>query len=370
MGCPFRGLREDQCAHRDTDPPIQPFAVLGGSSRQEWVKRWHSRSHQNHTTMNDSVLDSESESLLDNPIWNSLATQHAHLAIGADIGHGLARRYPSDISPLSAVQELTPEAYADLAAIVPEGDVAVLFLENSVEIPAGWQLLRDGTLVQMICPAVPGQPSFAETILPMTAADFPEMVDLAKLTEPGPFREHTANLGGFVGIRVDGHLAAMAGQRLAPTGFAEVSAVCTHPDFRGRGFAQTLVASVTRNIHSEGRTPFLTSFEANTGAIRIYHQVGFVHRRTFQLAVLKPPSPPHRHHEGGKLLIRRRVLWERRGLTNYDETHADEYKVANHPLLLKLDGRAINTARLDDFGNGAGAVRIVAIEPDLQRQGH
>jgi len=241
--------------------------------------------------MNDSALHFESEALLDNPIWNSLATRHAHLAIGVHIGHGLARRYPADIGPLSAVQELTSEAYADLAAIVPEGDVAVLFLENSLEIPTGWQLLRDGTLVQMVCPTVPDRPSLAEAILPMTSADFPEMVTLASLTEPGPFRDHTANLGGFAGIRVDGRLAAMAGQRLAPTGFAEVSAVCTHPDFRGRGYAQALVAAVTRNIHSEGRMPFLTSFEANTGAIRIYQQVGYVHRRTFQLAVLKPPPP-------------------------------------------------------------------------------
>jgi len=254
--------------------------------------------------MNDSSLHFENEALLDNPIWNSLATRHAHLAIGAHIGHGLARRYPADIGPLSAVQEPTSAAYADLAAIVPPDDVAVLFLENSPEIPAGWQLLRDGTLVQMVCPTVPDRPSLAEAILPMTSADFPEMVTLANLTEPGPFRDHTARLGGFVGIRVNGRLAAMAGQRLAPTGFAEVSAVCTHPDFRGRGYAQALVAAVTRDIHSEGRTPFLTSFEANTGAIRIYHQVGFVHRRTFQL------SPQARHHllmspdEGGNFLFR------------------------------------------------------------------
>ena len=239
--------------------------------------------------MNDSALHFENEALLDNPIWNSLITSHAHLAIGADTGHGLARRYPADIGPLSAVQELTSEAYADLAAIVPEGDVAVLFLENSPEIPAGWQLLRNGPLVQMVCPAVPDPPSLAEAILPMTSTDFPEMVTLARLTEPGPFRDHTANLGGFVGIRVDGRLAAMAGQRLAPAGFAEVSAVCTHPDFRGRGYAQALVAAVTRNIHSQGRMPFLTSFAANAGAIRIYQQVGFIHRRTFQLTVLKPP---------------------------------------------------------------------------------
>ena len=122
--------------------------------------------------MNDSAPHFESEALLDNPIWNSLATRHAHLAIGAHLGHGLARRYPADIGPLSAVQEPTAEAYADLAAIVPQDDVAVLFLEHSLQIPAGWHLLRDGTLVQMICPTVPDRPSLAEAILPMKPTDF------------------------------------------------------------------------------------------------------------------------------------------------------------------------------------------------------
>lgn len=166
-------------------PPSNAFAVLGKSSFQKRVKLWRPGSHPNHNTMTDSSLHFESEALLDNPIWNSLVTCHAHLAIGANIGHRLVRRYPADIGPLSAVQELTSEAYADLAAIVPENDVAVLFLKNSVEIPAGWQLLRDGTLVQMVCPTVPDWPSLAEAILPLPSADFPEMVALASLTSLG-----------------------------------------------------------------------------------------------------------------------------------------------------------------------------------------
>jgi ribosomal protein S18 acetylase RimI-like enzyme len=227
------------------------------------------------------------EGLLDNPIWNSLTTGHAHLAVGANAGRGLARRYPVDIGPLSAFEEPTSEAYADLAAIVPEGDAAVLFLRDQPEVAAGWQLVRGGTLVQMICRTVPDQPALDDAILPMQPADFPEMAALAELTEPGPFRSQTASLGGFLGVRVGGRLAAMAGQRVSLTGFAEVSAVCTHPDFRGRGYAQALVAAVARNIHAGGRIPFLTSFEANAGAIRVYRQVGFVFRRTIQLAVLK-----------------------------------------------------------------------------------
>jgi ribosomal protein S18 acetylase RimI-like enzyme len=240
--------------------------------------------------MATSLLHPQSDALLDNPIWNSLVTRHSHFALGERTGNGLARRYPSDIGPLSALQEPTPEAYADLAAIVPQGDIAVLFLEDKPEVPSGWELLRDGTLVQMVCPMIPDQPSIDDAIFTLEPADTAEMVALADLTEPGPFRQGTSRLGGFLGIRVDGRLAAMAGQRLSPAGFSEVSAVCTHPDFRGRGYARALVAAVTRNIDLEGRLPFLTSFEANTGAIRIYQQVGFILRRTFQLAVLKPPS--------------------------------------------------------------------------------
>ena len=239
--------------------------------------------------MNDQFASFENETLLDNPIWNSLTAGHAHLALGAGIGENLARRYPSDIGPLSAFAEPSPAAYADLAMTIPPGDIGVLFLRDPPEIPAGWELVRDGVLVQMVCLEVPSNPETAEAIIPMESKDFPEMEELATLTEPGPFRSNTGILGGFVGIRIGGRLAAMAGQRLSPTGFAEVSAVCTHPDFRGRGLAKALVGAVARNIHAERKIPFLTSFEANSGAIRVYRQVGFVLRRSFYLAVLKPP---------------------------------------------------------------------------------
>jgi len=239
--------------------------------------------------MNGSAAGLADDALLDNPIWNSLAMDHAHLAMGEKVGRGLARRYPSDIGPLSGLRQQTSEAFTDLAAIVPRGDVAVLFLQEGARLPQGWQVVRDGVLVQMVCPAL-HEDSSRFGILSLDAGDFPEMVALASLTEPGPFRANTATLGGFLGIRIDGRLAAMAGRRLSPAGFSEISAVCTHPDFRGRGYAQALVAAVARNIFAEGRMPFLTSFEANVGAIRIYRQLGFVLRRRFQLAVLQPPA--------------------------------------------------------------------------------
>jgi predicted GNAT family acetyltransferase len=228
------------------------------------------------------------EALLDNPIWSSLTTDHANLAIGIGIGGGRARRYPTSIGPLAAFHEPTLEAYSDLATVIPDNDHAVLLLASTPNLPDGWQLLRGGLIVQMTCHTIPDKAPLATVLEPLGQADFPEMMALASLTEPGPFREHTGLLGGFIGIRVDGRLAAMAGRRLAPTGFAEVSAVCTHPDFRGRGYARSLVAEVARRIHADGCIPFLTSYESNTAAIKIYEEIGFSLRRQFELAVVRP----------------------------------------------------------------------------------
>jgi predicted GNAT family acetyltransferase len=236
---------------------------------------------------NKPFAPSLSEALLDNPIWYSLTTCHSHIAMGADIGGGLARRYPTDIGPLAAFQEPTVEAYADLARMVPENDHVVLAFESSPILPQGWHALREeAVVVQMICRAVPDKSPLAAMVEPLGPADFPEMMALASVTEPGPFREHTAQLGSFSGIRIQGRLVAMAGQRLAPTGFSEISAVCTHPDFRGHGYARSLVTEIARTIHANGCIPFLTSYDSNTGAIHIYEKVGFSLRRKFRLAVV------------------------------------------------------------------------------------
>jgi predicted GNAT family acetyltransferase len=253
---------------------------------------WQAIGSQEEMTTRDSPMSKplpgfRDEALLDNPIWYSLTTDHANLAIGADVGSGLARQYPTNIGPLAAFLEPTLEAYSDLARVIPENDHAVLLLASTPNLPEGWQLLRGGLIVQMICHTVPDKSPLAAVLEPLGPADFPEMMALASLTEPGPFREHTGQLGGFIGIRVDGRLAAMAGRRLAPTGFAEVSAVCTHPDFRGRGYARSLVTEVARRIHADGCVPFLTSYESNTAAIKIYEEIGFSLRRQFQLAVVR-----------------------------------------------------------------------------------
>jgi ribosomal protein S18 acetylase RimI-like enzyme len=228
------------------------------------------------------------ETLLDNPIWNALTTRQSHFGIGGV----RARRFDSAIGPLSGINEQSDEAYAELAQLLAPSEIAILFLTEAPRLSQAWKTLRSGLLTQMICRGEPVPPSRAGkdgelfTIESLTARDVPEMLELVRLTEPGPFARRTIELGGYLGIRDGGRLAAMAGQRLAPSGFTEVSAVCTHPDFRGRRYAQLLVATVAQRIRERGETPFLTLMASNTSAFRVYEAAGFKTRRTLELAVI------------------------------------------------------------------------------------
>jgi GNAT superfamily N-acetyltransferase len=224
---------------------------------------------------------------LDNPIWNSLRTEHSSFAIS----NGLARRYPPAIGPLSGVPGQSIANYEALRALASPGGVVVLFCTEAPAPPPGWTLIRGGVLTQMIClqPVnhVRDPLTRGEELRPLTTKDVPAMVALAELTEPGPFRERTIELGVFYGIFEKDRLLAMAGERTHLPGFVEVSAVCTHPDARGRGYARKLIATVMDEIHQRAKTPFLHSFADNYSAIRVYESLGFAQRRTFELAVLK-----------------------------------------------------------------------------------
>jgi hypothetical protein len=167
---------------------------------------------------------------LDNPIWFALTTEHRTLARS----HGLARRYPPDVSPLAALFHPTSDAFADLRQLVSPGEHVALFTASSLDIPGGWQIDRSRWINQMICEASVASRSVAP--LPLGTTDVPEMLELTDATEPGPFLPQTIEMGSYFGIRAsDGRLVAMAGERLQSTAFTEISAVCTHPDFRGRG---------------------------------------------------------------------------------------------------------------------------------------
>jgi len=225
--------------------------------------------------------------LLDNPIWNALTTEHSALAVG----DGLARRYPAEIGPLSGLIEPSAAAYEALRSVTGPGGVVALFLQSPPELQAGWEMVRGGLMSQMMWSGegVPTTALLAGDVVlrHLTPADVPAMLELATLTEPGPFGERTNELGEFFGIFEVGRLMAMAGQRMRLPGFIEVSAVCTHPNTRGRGYARVVMSEVMADIVRRGSTPILHVFAANEAAIRVYEGLGFAHRRSLYLAVLK-----------------------------------------------------------------------------------
>lgn len=215
---------------------------------------------------------------LDRPVWSALTTRQAPLAIGT----GGGRRFPAAISPLGAA-ELRDDA--SLVALLDAGEPLVLLEVGGAIVPPGTQLLRARAGVQMIWNAPPPAENGGE-LLPLGASDAAEMLALATLTEPGPFAIRTHELGGFLGLRRDGRLIAMAGERLKPAGWAEVSGVCTHPDHRGQGHARRLMRAVIARIAARGDRPFLHTYADNHGAIALYEALGFVWRADVTMSVL------------------------------------------------------------------------------------
>jgi GNAT superfamily N-acetyltransferase len=218
---------------------------------------------------------------LDNPIWSALTTKQAHLAYG----NGLARRFPSEISPLIGLDAPTPEALASLAEITHTGELTILFPETNPEFSSDWQIIELNSMPQMVY-AHKEVPATNIDYIELTQADVPEMIALTALTKPGPFLTRTRELGDYIGIRRGGKLVAISGERLRVPGFTEVSAVCTHPDHLGHGYARALMFEIMRRIIACGDTPFLHTRTNNFRAIALYEHLGFTTRRSLDLAVL------------------------------------------------------------------------------------
>jgi len=217
---------------------------------------------------------------LDNPIWFTLTTEHQLLARS----HGLARRYPPDVSPLAALLHPTNDAFADLQPLVSPWEQVALFISSPLDVPGDWQVDRSRWIDQMICEASLAPPSVAP--LPLGTTDVPEMLKLTAATEPGPFLPQTIQMGSYFGIRAsDGRLVAMAGERLRSTAFTEISAVCTHPEFRGRGYARDLTTFLAAQILAAGRIPFL-HVKSENGAKVVYQKIGFRLRTAISLTVI------------------------------------------------------------------------------------
>ncbi|MFD7993482.1 GNAT family N-acetyltransferase [Streptomyces mexicanus] len=223
--------------------------------------------------------------VLDHPALASLTGPHAHFAER----HGRILRYPVDVSPWLALPE-EPDAgdWADLAALAgPGGEVPLLGFRGSV--PADWEVTFAVDGVQFVDDGLAAAPD--PEAVRLGPADVPEMLDLVARTRPGPFQPRTIEMGTYLGIRREGVLVAMAGERLHPPGWTEISAVCTDPAFRGQGLATRLILAVAHGIRERGETPFLHTGAQNTGAIRLYESLGFRLRR--RTAFLTARAPEH-----------------------------------------------------------------------------
>jgi ribosomal protein S18 acetylase RimI-like enzyme len=215
------------------------------------------------------VLDNP---VLDNPVWHSMTGSHRGLCT-LNAGAG---RYHWEITPFGGLADPTdPACWADLARLL-DGHSAALVVDPDL-VPEGWAVTRYTRGAQMLGTGLAPAPE--PDAVPLTSADVPEMLALVERARPGPFLPRTVEMGKYIGIRRGGELIAMAGERLHPTGWTEISAVCTDGTYRGTGLATRLVRAVAEGIRARGEEPFLHVAEDNLNALRLYEALGFHRRR-------------------------------------------------------------------------------------------
>lgn len=219
---------------------------------------------------------------LDRPIWTALATRQQPLAFGDE----RARRIDPAYGVFAVARDASDESRAALTELVRvHGDSALVEAEPP-DVPPGLEVVSRARLWQMVADDLKlVAPEFAWVDL--TDDDAPEMLALATLTRPGPFSSRTHQLGDFVGVKREGVLVAMAGERLKPEGFTEVSGVCVHPDHRGHGYAVGLMSVVAERILARRETPFLHVYDDNVRAIGIYEELGYRLRREMVMLTVR-----------------------------------------------------------------------------------
>jgi GNAT superfamily N-acetyltransferase len=242
---------------------------------------------QSTSDVNDPLGGSADAHPLDYAAWASLTGPHRHFAET----HGQAVRYPVDVAPFVAVApDHDDGVWDDLAALAGPG--AIVSVSGPIgAAPAGWEPVGRGQGLQMIGAGL--EVATDPDLIELGPADVPDMLALIERTRPGPFLPRTIELGRYLGIRRGNTLIAMAGERLHPPGWTEISAVCTDATYRGEGLATRLVRAVGAGIKARGETPFLHVVATNTNAIRLYEQLGFEVRRRATFQAIRVPGGEH-----------------------------------------------------------------------------
>ena len=222
-------------------------------------------------------------SRLDDPVWNALSTTHASFAEG----NQLAKRYPVDVAPFAGTRDQSAESYDSLADLLGSNGTAALVSAKWPDLPAGWSFVRFVDSVQMAWNGCVPPPAVEHASVELNVSHVQEMLALTELTKPGPFSRRTPELGSYLGVREAGQLVAMAGERLRFPGYTEISAVCTRPDYRGRGYAGSLVSALIQRIAGRDETPFLHVRTENVGARRLYEKLGFDTRGMMSIALVR-----------------------------------------------------------------------------------
>jgi ribosomal protein S18 acetylase RimI-like enzyme len=221
--------------------------------------------------------------ILDNPAWNALITSNKAFSEGNDT----AKYFPKEVSPFVATAEISVENFNLLNNTIPFESYFIFIAPHDIVIPEQWTIVQYLKCLQMVFEGDLPAGILEDGLVQLTEQHVPQMLELTQLTNPGPFINRTIEFGHYQGIFDGDKLVAMAGQRLNPAPYAEISAVCTHPDYLGRGYAGKLLMNQVKRIKAASEIPFLHVKAENERAIKVYEKLGFVTRKEMSFYVLK-----------------------------------------------------------------------------------